>query len=167
MALARAHDELRAFVDRLQIPVAHSLMGKGALPDDHPLVLGMTGFWGMRFTNEQARGADRMLALGARFTEADSSSWYPEYTFDIGPGATRLIHIDIEPQEIGRNYPTEIGAVADLKSALTVLNRMAREMLPDGRKAPGLVERIASERRAAPGDRFRTVPSRGACHPFR
>lgn len=147
VALSQAYDELRTFVDHMQIPVAHSLMGKGVLPDDHPLVLGMTGFWGMKFTNEQTRDADWILALGARFKEADSSSWYPDYTFDIGPDGSKLIHIDIEPQEIGRNYPTEIGAISDLKSALAVLNRVARDMLPDGRKAPGLAERIAEERK--------------------
>lgn len=148
IALARAYDELRAFVDHLQIPLSHSLMGKGVLPDDHPLVLGMTGFWGMAFVNEMTRNADWILALGTRFKEADSSSWYPEYTFNIGGAGSKLIHIDIEPQEIGRNYPTEIGAVADLKAALTVLNRVAREMLPEGRKAPELIGRIAAERSA-------------------
>ena len=60
--------------------------------------------------------ADWILALGTRFAEADSSSWYPEYTFDIPP--TKLMQIDIDPSELGRNYPLEIGAVADLKAAL-------------------------------------------------
>ena len=148
VALARAYDELRAFVDHLQIPVSHSLMGKGVMPDDHPLVLGMTGFWGTQFTNDQTLNADWILALGTRFKEADSSSWYPDYTFRIGSDGSRLIHIDIEPQEIGRNYPAEIGVVADLKPALKVLNRVAREMLPRGRKAPGLVKEIAAQRKA-------------------
>jgi len=147
VVLARAYDELREFVDHMQIPVSHSLMGKGVLPDDHPLVLGMTGFWGMEFVNQQTLSADWILALGTRFKEADSSSWYPQYTFNIGGDRSKLIHIDIEPQEIGRNYPTEIGVVADLKAALTVLNRVAREMLPEGRKAPELVEKIVDERR--------------------
>jgi len=148
VALARAYDELRALVDHLQIPVSHSLMGKGVLADDHPLVLGMTGFWGMQFTNDQTLNADWILALGTRFKEADSSSWYPEYTFNIGAGGSKLIHIDIEPQEIGRNYPAEIGVVADLKAALKVLNRVAREMLPEGRKVNGLAAAIATERKA-------------------
>ncbi|MCE5973074.1 thiamine pyrophosphate-binding protein [Sinirhodobacter sp. WL0062] len=146
VALARAWDELREFVDHLQIPVAHSLMGKGCLPDDHPLVLGMTGFWGTEFTNKQTLNADWIIALGSRFKEADSSSWYPEYTFDIGPGKTSLIHIDIEPQEIGRNYPVEIGAVADLKAALKVLTRVAKEMAPEGVKRSDLVKAIAAFR---------------------
>ena len=146
VALARAWEELQALVDHLSLPVAHSLMGKGCLPDDHPLVLGMTGFWGTAFTNAQTLGADWLLGLGTRFKEADSSSWYPDYTFDIGAGKTRLIHIDIEPQEIGRNYPTEIGAVADLKAALKVLVRVAKEMCPEGVKRPALVQAIADFR---------------------
>lgn len=146
--LARAYDELKEFVDFMQIPVSHSLMGKGVLPDDHPLILGMTGFWGMGFVNQKTLAADWILALGTRFKEADCSSWYPEYTFNIGGDGSQLIQIDIEPQEIGRNYPTEIGVVADLKAALKVLNRVAKEMLPEGRKVPELIKTIAGERKA-------------------
>ena len=53
--LAKAADELRQLADHLALPVAHSLMGKGALPDDHPLTLGMTGFWGTKFVNDKCR----------------------------------------------------------------------------------------------------------------
>ncbi len=142
--LADAAPELKTFVERLGIPVAHSLMGKGALPDDHPLTLGMTGFWGTQYINESCRNADVILALGTSFKEADSSSWDPEYTFSIPP--TRLIHIDIDPQEIGRNYPVEIGAIADVKQALTALNRVARRLEPDGRRNEALRQEIAAYR---------------------
>ncbi len=144
IVLADAATELREFVDHMHIPVSHSLMGKGALPDDHPLTLGMTGFWGTQYTNDSCRNADYIMALGARFKEADSSSWYPEYTFSIPE--TKLIHIDIEPAEIGRNYPVEIGVVADLKMALSVLNRVARELFPEGIRKPQLVKEIAEQR---------------------
>ena len=143
---ADATGELRRFVDHLQIPVAHTLMGKGALPDDHPFVLGMTGFWGTQFINEQCKGADWILALGTRFSEADCSSWEREYTFNFPP--TKLIQIDIDPAEIGRNYPVEIGAVADLKPALAVLNRVARELVPEGIRRPALASQIAAVRAA-------------------
>lgn len=129
---ADATDELKSLVDHLGIPVAHSLMGKGALPDDHPLVMGMTGFWGTKFINDHCRTADYILGLGTSFKEADCSSWYPEFTFDMPP--TKLIHIDIDPSEIGRNYPVEIGAVADLKQALIVLNRVAKKRYPAGQQ---------------------------------
>ena len=142
--LARAAKELREFVDHMAIPVAHSLMGKGVLPDDHPLVLGMTGFWGTKFINDKCLLADWVLALGTRFKEADSSSWEPEYTFAFPP--SKLIHIDIEPSEIGRNFPTEIGAVADLKQALKTLNRIAKEIYPRPRRNESLELQIAKTR---------------------
>ncbi|MBR3207888.1 MAG: thiamine pyrophosphate-binding protein, partial [Bacillus sp. (in: Bacteria)] len=139
--LADAAEELKAFSDHLSIPVAHSLMGKGAMPDDHPMTLGMTGFWGTKFINDQCKAADYILALGTRFAEADASSWESEYTFNFQ--STKLIHIDIDPNEIGRNYPVEIGAVTDLKQALTVLNRVAKERLPEGLDRPQLKKDIA------------------------
>jgi len=144
--LADAAGELKELVDQLGTPVAHSLMGKGALPDDHPLTLGMTGFWGTEYINESCRQADLILALGTRFKEADCSSWYPEYTFDI-PNTT-LFQIDIEPSEIGRNYPVEIGAVADLKPALRLLLKIARQKMTDARDSDTLKEDIAVAKRA-------------------
>jgi acetolactate synthase-1/2/3 large subunit len=142
--LADAAEELRALVDHLSLPVAHSLMGKGVLPDDHPLTLGMTGFWGTRFVNEQCRNADWIFGVGTRFAEADCSSWEEEFTFSFPP--TRLIHIDIDPAEIGRNFPVQIGAVADLKQALTALNRVARRLFPNGRADDALRQQIAGYR---------------------
>ncbi|MBT8345841.1 MAG: thiamine pyrophosphate-binding protein [Desulfofustis sp.] len=142
--LAKAAAELRGLVDHLHIPVAHSLMGKGALPDDHPLILGMTGFWGTQYINDSCRNADLILGLGSRFKEADASSWYPEFTFDIPK--TRLIQIDIEPSEIGRNYPVEIGVVADLKQALGALLKVAQRKFPQGIQREPLVAEIDENR---------------------
>jgi len=139
--LARASQELRELVDHLGIPVAHSLMGKGALPDDHPLVLGMSGFWGTKLVNDACMAADWVLGVGTRFKEADCSSWYRDYTFNIPP--TRLAHIDIEPSEIGRNFATEIGVVADVKAALATLCQVARELYPKGRRNGEAAEQIA------------------------
>ena len=142
--LAGATDELRQLAELLSLPVAHSLMGKGAVPDDHPLVLGMTGFWGTKFINDTCRNADWVLALGTRFAEADSSSWDDAYTFSFPPA--KLMHVDIDPAELGRNYPFEIGAVADLKEALTVLLRVARRLSPDGVDRPELIDSVRAER---------------------
>ena len=143
--LAGAEEELRRFAEHLSLPVAHSLMGKGVVPDDHPLVLGMTGFWGTAYVNERCRKADWVFGAGTRFSEADCSSWEPEYTFSFPP--TRLIHIDIDSNEIGRNFPVEIGAVADLKEALVVLNRVARRLFPDGIRNEALTADIARYRK--------------------
>ncbi|GIF23320.1 acetolactate synthase-1/2/3 large subunit [Actinoplanes tereljensis] len=133
---------LRELAEHLDIPVAHSLMAKGALPDDHPLVLGMTGFWGLEVTNEYARNADLVLAIATRFAETDSSSWNPAYTWSFPP--SRLIQIDIDPAEIGRNYPVELGVVADAALAVTAIRDRVRELDPVQR--PELRARIGAAR---------------------
>ncbi|WP_341631163.1 thiamine pyrophosphate-binding protein [Sphingomonas agri] len=164
--IAGASEELAAFADHMSIPVAHSLMGKGAIPDDHPMTLGMTGFWGTQFVNDSCRNADFLLGLGTSFKEADSSSWESAYTFDIPK--TKLIQIDIDASEIGRNYPVEIGAIADLKQALVALNRAARQLYPAGRKADRLRQAIeeyrgefaASNAEAERSDQFPMRPER-------
>ena len=99
--------ELAALAESLEVPVAHTLMGKGCLREDHPLLLGQTGFWGTPISNDKCRTADLIVAVGTRLAEANSSSWDPRFTFSIPP--TRLIHIDADEAEIGRNYPDRAG----------------------------------------------------------
>ena len=141
---ARATSELAALAEALDVPVAHSLMGKGCLREDHPLLLGMTGFWGTPIANDRCRTADVMLAVGTRLAEASSSSWDPRFTFAAPP--TRVIHIDADTAEIGRNLPTEIGVVADAKLALAALADAARGRQP--RPRGPIREDIAQARRA-------------------
>lgn len=140
--LAEATAELAALAEHLDLPVAHTLMGTTALPSDHPLLLGMTGFWGTQLANDLCKEADVILAVGTRFGEADSSSWDPRFTFRIPP--TRLLHIDIDAAEIGRNFPTELGAVADARKALRAILEAARALQPGGIQRPELRERIAA-----------------------
>jgi acetolactate synthase I/II/III large subunit len=139
---AGASDELTALAEALDVPVAHTLMGKGSVSDDHPLLLGMTGFWGTPIANEMCRTADLIVAVGTRLAEANSSSWDARYTFAIPP--TRLIHIDIDPAEIGRNFPTELGIVADAKNALEMIANAAKGMPRPERK--GLRKKISAGR---------------------
>lgn len=117
--LAEATEEVRALAEFTGIPVATTLMGKGAFPEDHQLALGMTGIWGTRTANDTTKEADVILAVGTGFAEADCSSWVPQYTFAIPP--TRLIQIDADPQEIGKIYPVEVGIVGDARSTLAAL----------------------------------------------
>ena len=140
--LSSATGELVALAEALEVPVAHSLMGKGAVPDSHPLLAGATGYWGTPIANEFCRTADLILAVGTRFGETDCSSWDPAFTFEIPP--TRLIHIDIDPAEIGRNYPAELGVVADAKQALEMIASAAKRFGAPSR--PRLRDRIAAGR---------------------
>ena len=119
VALSGAFAELQALAERLGAPVATTLVGKGVFPETHPLSLGTTGIWGSRVANESARNADVILAVGTAFGEADCSSWRPEHTFNI-PG-TKLIQIDIDPQEIGKSYPVDIGILGDARATLAQL----------------------------------------------
>jgi acetolactate synthase I/II/III large subunit len=116
VTLSEACDELRRLAELLNIPVATTLMGKGVFPERHPLALGMTGIWGTRAANETTLEADVILAIGTGFAEADCSSWDPKHTFSIPPA--RLIQIDIDPQEIGKIYPVDVGIVGDAKATL-------------------------------------------------
>src|SRR5207248_4596462 len=94
--------------------------------------------------NDKCRTADLIVAVGTRLAEANSSSWDPRFTFSIPP--TRLIHIDADEAEIGRNYPTELGVVADAKLALGALATTARGTTHRDRGR--LREEIARGRRA-------------------
>lgn len=140
--LSQASDELAALAEYLDIPVSRTLMGHGCLSDKHPLMIGQTGFWGLEFTHSLTLNADVILGLGTRFGEADSSSWYQGVTFD--PDKTTFLQVDIDPNEIGRNYPVEIGAVGDLKIALTQILEEVKKICPEGKKNPGLREKIAA-----------------------
>ena len=164
--LAKASDELAALAEFLDIPVSRTLMGQGCLSDKHPLMIGQTGFWGLESTHAFTLKADVILGLGTRFAEADSSSWYQGVTFD--PEVTTFLQIDIDPTEIGRNYPVEIGAVADLKLALAQILEEAKKICPNGIKREGLREKIAaakeefkkSNEAISNDDRFPMTPQR-------
>src|SRR5467141_3912723 len=111
-----AADELLKLAERLQIPVAASASGLGAIDTNHPLALGLVARAGHYQANHATRQADVLLAMGMRFDDRTSSSWIPGYSFTIPP--TRLIHVDIDPEEIGRNYPVALGLMADVRTFL-------------------------------------------------
>ncbi|MDO4711050.1 MAG: thiamine pyrophosphate-binding protein [Peptostreptococcaceae bacterium] len=142
--LAGASQELQDLAEFLDIPVSRTLMGQGSLSDDHPLMLGQTGFWGLESTHKFTSNADVLLGLGTRFAEADSSSWYPGTTFDLSK--TEFLQIDIDPAEIGRNYPVSIGAIGDLKEALAQILEEAKKIRPEGIQREGLREEIFESR---------------------
>ncbi len=131
--VAGAFEELKAFAEQLEIPVYTSFMGKGSLPADHRLNLGVAGVWGEYPATEAARNADVILAIGARFNDLHTGSWIPGYVYNIPP--TKLIQVDIDEQEIGRNYPVEIGMTADAKEFLGKALAIARAR---GKRANGI-----------------------------
>ncbi|MEZ5923731.1 MAG: thiamine pyrophosphate-binding protein [Hyphomicrobiaceae bacterium] len=122
--VADAFGELQQLAEQLEIPVYTSFMGKGAIPADHHLHLGVGGVWGEYPATEAARNADVILAIGTRFNDLHTGSWIKGYVYNIPP--TKLIQVDIDKNEIGRNYPVEIGIEADAKEFLGKMLQIAR-----------------------------------------
>jgi acetolactate synthase-1/2/3 large subunit len=116
---AGAWDELRDVAEFLGAPVVTTMMGKGAFPEDHPLAGFHGGSKGTTCGNALTAHADVMLAVGMRFADESTSSYRHGVTYAIPP--TRLIHLDLDPTEIGKNYPVEVGIVADAKTGLAAL----------------------------------------------
>ena len=116
---SEASAELRQLAEALQAPVVVTWSGKGAFPEDHRLFAGPIGQTGTVPGNSIAAGADLVLAVGCRFTDWSASSYRKGVTFSMPPG--KLIQIDVDPHEIGKNYPVEVGVLADAKPALADL----------------------------------------------
>jgi acetolactate synthase-1/2/3 large subunit len=114
--LAECSAELQELAEKFSIPVVTSYSGKGAFPEDHVLSVCAVGGKGTRCANRVVSEADTVLALGTRLNQAVTNSWARGEPFAIPPA--RLLQIDMNPDEIGRNYPVEVGAVGDLKSSL-------------------------------------------------
>ena len=133
-----ASDELLDVATAMGIPVVTTPLGKGVLDARSELALGASGRNGTYQANRATRSADVILALGTRFDDRSTSSWLAGYTYSIPP--TRLIHVDIDPTEIGRNYPATLGILANAKDFLGQLAEAVRERRAtpgDDRLSPG------------------------------
>ncbi|MCC5803249.1 acetolactate synthase large subunit [Rossellomorea vietnamensis] len=111
----KATEELKAFAEQYDIPVVHTLLGLGGFPADHTLFLGMAGMHGCYTSNMAIHECDLLINIGARFDD--------RLTGNLATFAPRakVVHIDIDPAEIGKNVETQIPIVADAKQALTRL----------------------------------------------
>jgi len=113
--LAGAHGLLADLARRLDAPVAHTLLGLGSFPEDDPLAAGMLGMHGVPATNRAVNAADVILGVGLRFDD--------RVTGKVSAFASRakIVHIDIDPTQIGKNVTTTVGIVADAGVALAAL----------------------------------------------
>lgn len=119
MTLSEGSRELTEFAHALQIPVISSPNGMGCLDMTDPLSLGFIGRNGAYPANQAGRHTDLVLALGARFDDRSSSSWMPGYSWNFPQ--SRLIHVDVDHAEIGRNYVPDLGVLADARVFLAQL----------------------------------------------
>jgi acetolactate synthase-1/2/3 large subunit len=140
---AEAWDDLVAFAEKTQIPVAHTLLGVGAISEDHPLSYGFMGMHGWKHVNRAIQSADLLIAIGMRFDDRVTGNvrTYAPYA--------RIVHVDIDPAEIGKNVAVEVPIVGDAGRVLRALLPMVEAVDPATR-APYLDE-LAEWRRESEG----------------
>ncbi len=113
---SEAFEEVIEIAELLGAAVITTMMGKSAFPEDHPLFAWHTGSKGTTCGLKLSSSADVLLAIGCRFADETSSSYRHGVSFSIPP--CKLIQIDIDPHEIGKNYPTDVGIIGDAKAVL-------------------------------------------------
>ncbi len=136
---AAAHLELFELAAKINAPVTTTLMGIGCFPEDHLLSLGMLGMHGTKYANYAIQESDLILAVGARFDDRVTGK-----IASFAPRA-KIIHIDVDPAEIGKNVRVDIPVVGDAKSALTALEK---EVSPKSKGA--WIEKIESWKKDYP-----------------
>lgn len=112
---AQAMDELKEFAEKHQLPITNTLLGLGSIHGEHELFLGMAGMHGTVTANMALSECDVLVNIGARFDDRLTGN------LELFAPHAKVIHIDIDPAEIGKNVPTEIPIVADAKEALKEL----------------------------------------------
>lgn len=135
-----ANKEVLAIAEKLQIPVATTIQGKGALPSEHPLCLGVVGICGHALAADYVlEKSDLLIAVGTSFGEFSTYSWDERFLKN-----KKIIHIDIDKREIGKNYPVAVGLNGDAKVIVQQLRQMveANALLPkvSGQKAVSLIK---------------------------
>jgi acetolactate synthase-1/2/3 large subunit len=164
VTLSEASEELSALAKRLSIPVISSPNGMGAFDMREGLSLGFIGRNGAFPANQAGRHADLVLAIGARFDDRSASSWMPGYSWNFP--TTRLIHVDVDHGEIGRNYAPDIGILADAQAYLRqLLSELDRRRIGSEPRLPAWLDRIATWREEwqsfiAPGFETHATPIR-------
>lgn len=113
---SNASSELRDLVIKTNIPITTTLMGLGCFPETHPLSLGMLGMHGTAYANYAVSAADLIIALGARFDDRITGK------LDEFASKAKIIHVDIDPAEVGKNISVDIPIVGDIKNVLKKLN---------------------------------------------
>ncbi|WP_042694784.1 acetolactate synthase large subunit [Methanobrevibacter oralis] len=119
--LANASVELKRFAEIINAPVMTSLLGKGAIDETNDLALGMLGMHGRKVSNDSINESDLLIAVGTRFsdrTTGNIENFIPN---------TKIIHIDIDPAEIGKNVNVDLPIVGDAKNVLTSFNRVLKD----------------------------------------
>jgi len=119
--ISSAFSELQAIAEMLLIPVVTTFKGKGAFPENHALSLGPIGMHGHAEANKLMTEADCVLAIGTRFSDRSVG------TFEEFEKRLKIIHMDVDPAEIGKNQTTQVAVVGDVKASLRIMIKMLQQ----------------------------------------
>jgi acetolactate synthase-1/2/3 large subunit len=134
-----AFEELQELAEHISAPVATSLFGKGSIAETHPLAVGCSGIHSRVSANQIVSEADVVMFVGSNTDAHTTNKWtVPQ------PGKVRVIHLDLDPDEIGRNYPTEVGIVSDAKSGLAGLVAAVKALQPQRRHVKERYDAVAA-----------------------
>jgi acetolactate synthase-1/2/3 large subunit len=151
-----AEREVLSFAERLQIPIASTLLGLGGVPAAHPLSLGMMGMHGESWVNEAIQKADLLLAFGMRFDDRVTGN-----LAHYAPQAKK-IHVEIDPSEISKNVKADVALVGDLKAVLEKLKPMIEgSQHSDERTTTEWLEQIHSSKGTAAVRDIQNLPDDG------
>ena len=132
-----AHPEIQALAEAFSAPMTNTLMGKGAVDEHHPLSVGMLGMHGTAYANFAVSECDLLVAIGARFDDRVTGK------LDKFASRAKVIHIDIDPAEVGKNRVPEVPIVGDVKAVLArLLDRLQDQAAPDANKSQSWRDQI-------------------------
>lgn len=117
-----AQDALQTFAETAQIPVVTTYMGKGSISERHPLAVGPVGQIGRPSTNAFVAQADLVIAVGTRFTNLDTAGW------KLPQAGSKIVHVDIDPEEIGRHFEVDVGICSDARTFLEALSACSAQV---------------------------------------
>ena len=125
--ISQAWEEITRLAETLSMPVGTSINGKGSIAEDHPLSIGVVGDNGARpYANRLVADADLILYVGCKTDSVTTAGW----TLPSPTSGVTIIHVDVDPKEIGNNYPTAVGLVGDAKLALADLRQAVSARQP-------------------------------------
>jgi acetolactate synthase-1/2/3 large subunit len=159
-----AQKELQELAELLAAPVATSYTAKGVFPENHPLALGCVGAGGRPYARKFFLESDLILALGTTFSEGTTLG----YSHRVIPDNARIIQIDIDPEELGRNYPTCLSMQADVKAALRAIIGSLHSKKPSASAAPkgSRGQAIRQAKQAWQNERDQRIANRGLTKDF-
>ena len=150
-----ASDEVRELAELLSAPVATSYTAKGVFPDNHALALGCLGNGGRPYARQFFQDADLLLAIGTSFSEGTTLG----FGYKTVPERAKIIQIDTDPEQLGRNYPTEIAIQADAKTALRAIIDRVNALPP--KKTADRAEQIQRAKQAWQSELDETMSQQG------